>query len=87
MAFPIILPAHLRHYRAGPPGRLTAWWSPAQRLSSAGLKAFVERVYRPLLAVSLAYRYVTAAVFVSSPVLAFALIRSGRVRAPFFPPV
>ncbi|MEM7682143.1 MAG: efflux RND transporter permease subunit [Planctomycetota bacterium] len=57
-----ILPAHLAHVkrggvRTGLPGRLHG----AQQSFSRGFSAGVDRLYRPLLARSLRYRYVTVA--------------------------
>ncbi len=76
-----ILPAHLAHPRAEPRGR----WSLFQRALADGLETVVDRVYRPALAVSLRWRYLTLAAGASVLVLTVGLVAGGRVAFHFFP--
>ena len=77
-----ILPAHLSHVpRRGKPGR----WRRFQGLFSSGLKTFSERVYAPILEAALQWRYVTAAVGLSTLILTGGMVLAGRVSVQFFP--
>lgn len=81
----LILPCHLAVAVREPerPNRF-------QRLReylNQGLDRFVVRVYRPVLAWSLSWRYLTAAVFAALIMLTLALVSSGRVRQSINPDV
>ena len=77
-----ILPAYLSHIpRRGRPGR----WRRFQGFFSGGLKRFVERVYTPVLETALQWRYVTAAVGLSTLILTGGMVLGGRVDFQFFP--
>ena len=76
-----ILPAHLarrRPDRRGP-------WSRLQRTLAEGIETLVDRVYRPALAASLRWRYLSLAAGVSMLVLTVGLVLGGRVAFHFFP--
>ena len=79
-----ILPAHLAHgHRRGPAG---GWRRFQQRIAS-GLTWFVRAVYEPVLEVALRWRYVTAAIGVSSLVLTAGVLLGGRITFHFFPSI
>ena len=79
-----ILPAHLAHgHRRGPAG---VWRRFQQRIAS-GLMWFVRAAYEPVLEVALRWRYVTAAIGVSSLVLTAGVVLGGRVTFLFFPSI
>ena len=76
-----ILPAHLAHPRTDRRGR----WSRFQHILADGLETVVDRVYRPALAASLRWRYLTLAAGASVLVLTVGLVLGGRVAFHFFP--
>ena len=79
-----ILPAHLAHgHRRGPAG---VWRRFQQRIAS-GLMWFVRAAYEPVLEVALRWRYVTAAIGVSSLVLTAGVVLGGRITFLFFPSI
>ena len=79
-----ILPAHLAHgHRWGPAG---VWRRFQQRIAS-GLMWFVRAAYEPVLEVALRWRYVTAAIGVSSLVLTAGVLLGGRITFLFFPSI
>ena len=76
-----ILPAHLAHRRTDRRGR----WARFQQALADGLETVVDRVYRPALAASLRWRYLSFAAGVSVLVLTVGLVLGGRVAFHFFP--
>ena len=77
-----ILPAHLSHI----PGRGTPGpWRRFQGRFSSGLKMFIERGYEPVLDAALRWRYVTAAVGLSTLILTGGIVLGGRIGFQFFP--
>jgi len=82
----LVLPSHLRNLpldeerRKGP-------WSRVQGAISAALDRFVERVYQPLLARALDWRWLTISVGVALLLVTLGWAGSGRVRFNFFPQV
>ena len=79
-----ILPAHLSHIpKRGRPGP----WRRFQGLMSNGLKVFIQRVYRPSLDCGLRWRYVTAAVGVSTLIVTLGMVLGGWANFMFFPNV
>ena len=77
-----ILPAHLSHIpRRGNPGP----WRRFQGLFSSGLKRFIERGYAPTVEAALRWRYVTAALGLSTLILTAGIVLGGRVGFQFFP--
>ncbi len=86
----LILPHHLSHLRRSERLRkrgLSGLWNRFQDLISRQLKRFVKRVYEPFLSVAVEWRYLTAALGVSTLVLVVGLILGGRIKFNFFPPV
>ena len=86
----LILPHHLSHLRRSKRLRkrgLSGLWNRFQDLISRQLKRFVKRVYEPLLSAAVEWRYLTAALGVSTLVLVVGLILGGRIKFNFFPPV
>ena len=79
-----ILPAHLSHVpRRGAPGP----WRRFQRIFSGGLKAFIRRAYTPLLESALRWRYVTAAIGLSTLILTGGMVLGGWANFHFFPSI
>ncbi len=82
-----VLPAHLAAIRAReaerPPNRLER----IQRRFSAGLSFVIERIYRPALRLTLAWRYATAAAMVGLAMIVMAYPMSGQMGFSLFPPV
>ena len=76
-----ILPAHLAHRRTDRRGP----WSRFQRTLAEGIETLVDRLYRPALAASLRWRYLSLAAGVSMLVLTVGLVLGGRVAFHFFP--
>ena len=79
-----ILPAHLSHIpRRGKPG----YWRRFQSLFSNGLKLFIARVYTPILETALQWRYVTAAIGLSTLILTGGMVLGGWANFHFFPSI
>ena len=79
-----ILPAHLSHVpRRGAPGP----WRRFQQIFSGGLKAFIRRAYTPLLESALRWRYVTAAIGLSTLILTGGMVLGGWTNFHFFPSI
>lgn len=58
-----------------------------QRKIADGLERFVEKVYQPALALTLRWRYVTAAAFLAVLVLTLGTVATGLIQFKFFPDV
>lgn len=80
----LILPAHLKHVRVAKKGEGNRV-ARVQRSIADGLERLIERVYQPLLAGAMRYRYATVAAFVGVMLVAFAVVASGNLRFVFFP--
>ena len=79
-----ILPAHLSHVRRrGRPGP----WRRFQSLFSRGLQFVVRKVYTPLIETALEWRYLTAAVGLSSLILTGGVVLGGGINFQFFPSI
>ncbi len=79
-----ILPAHLSHVpRRGAPGP----WRRFQSIFSNGLKQFIARVYTPVLEAALRWRYVTAAIGLSTLILTGGMVLGGWATFHFFPSI
>jgi multidrug efflux pump subunit AcrB len=79
-----ILPAHLSHIpRRGKPGP----WRRFQGLFANGLKRFIARVYTPVLEAALRWRYVTAAIGLSTLILTGGMVLGGWATFHFFPSI
>ncbi len=83
----LVLPAHLKHIRLrdknSPQGRFSRF----QQGFADGFERAILKYYRPLLRVSLNYRYTTLALFVGVFVLIIAMVMSGWTKFIFFPRV
>ena len=79
-----ILPAHLSHIpKRGRPGP----WRRFQGFFANGLKRFIERVYTPVLEAALNWRYVTAAIGLSTLILTGGMVLGGWAKFHFFPSI
>lgn len=83
----LVLPAHLRHVRVPDPGERQGLLRRTQQRIAGALTAFARGPYRRLLAVAVAYRYTTLAIFVSGLIVCLALVPSGILRVVFFPSI
>ena len=79
-----ILPAHLSHT---PTPRKPGLWRRFQSFFSNGLKTFIRAVYEPMLARAVRWRYLTAAVGVSTLVLTVGMVLGGWTTFRFFPSI
>ncbi len=80
-----ILPAHLAHIRRRPDA--SGPWRRFQQFFASGLKAFVRTVYQPLLETALRWRYVTAAIGLSTLILTGGMVVGGWANFHFFPSI
>ena len=79
-----ILPTHLSHVKAhGKPGP----WRRFQGLFANGLKSFIRTVYSPILEAALRWRYLTAAVGISTLILTVGMVLGGWTSFHFFPSI
>jgi len=82
-----ILPAHLGHGAGGPDdlprNALSARWRLFQDRIAAGLDRFVQLRYRPLLELSIEWRYMTAAVALTTLLVTGGLLSGGWLRFVF----
>ena len=86
----LILPAHLRHVKATAPRSgfsPLALWERVQSVFSAGMNAFIERAYKPVLDLALRWKGLTVAVGLSTLLISFSLVGARHVRFVFFPDV
>lgn len=85
----LVLPSHLSHERVkkthGRSNVIVRVWNGFFAAFSGGLDWFVRGIYRPLLETAIEWRYVTAALTLSSLVLSVGLIYGGIVKWVFFP--
>ncbi len=84
----LILPAHLAHMKIKEKPK--AGWGPLMRVQrgfSHGLEKFVEKIYRPVLELSLRHRYTTVSLFLAGIILSVGVVKSGIVRGVFFPDI
>ncbi len=79
-----ILPAHLGHLGKRP---TSGSWHRFQQFFANGLKTFVRTVYQPLLETALRWRYVTAAVGLSTLILTGGMVLGGWTSFHFFPSI
>jgi len=83
----LVLPSHLALLKPaseqGPPGPILRF----QKIFSRGLERFVEKVYSPVLARALHFRYLVLMAFVALLLVSFATVGSGWIRFVFFPEV
>ncbi|MVO18403.1 efflux RND transporter permease subunit [Parasedimentitalea huanghaiensis] len=85
----LILPAHLAQLPMDGKRRymVTRLWGRVQDAARGGLFWFRDRVYQPILVVSIAHRYAVLIVFVAAGTLGLGLMGIGKVKTVFFPDV
>jgi multidrug efflux pump subunit AcrB len=84
----LILPAHLKHLSTGRRERKKLNpFARFQRWFADGLEWFIDRVYRPVLALASAYRYVTLSLFIGGSVVVYAYTIAGHQKAIYFPTI
>ncbi len=83
----LILPSHLAHLPTGRTQKrgIAGLWGRIQHRADAGLQWFNERLYQPLLRVTMAYRYAALLFFIALFVIIMSLPLTGVVRVGFFP--
>jgi multidrug efflux pump subunit AcrB len=86
-----ILPAHLGHGSGGvsatPRSRMSRSWRAFQDRIADGLARFIEERYRPFLDSALEWRYLTAAIGITTLVVTAGLLAGGWLRFVFQPDV
>jgi multidrug efflux pump subunit AcrB len=80
-----VLPAHLTYGRRAQKGKLMTILDTVPKLCEKALQMFIEKYYTPLLRMSVTSRYLTAIVFLSVLVVAYAYWDSGRIDFSFRP--
>ena len=81
-----ILPAHLRHLKPIDPTKVKGIMKFQHNLAES-LNTFARKVFRPLIATLLHFRYVTFSVFAGLMVMAIMLLKSGIAPSSFMPEV
>jgi multidrug efflux pump subunit AcrB len=71
----LILPSHLKHIKVNRPSK--GFITRTQQGASKALEWFVNRVYEPLLHLSVRWRYVTLSIFVAIGIAVIGLMSSG----------
>ncbi len=79
-----VLPSHLQHMKLRHDSEV-GFISRFQRRVARTLEWFIKRIYSPLLDISLNWRYLTLAIFISMLALVLAVVISGRYKYTFFP--
>jgi multidrug efflux pump subunit AcrB len=80
-----VLPAHLTYRRQEQRGKIMIILDTVPNLCEKGLEKFIKTYYTPLLRFAVRNRYLTALVFVSMLVIAYAYWDSGRIDFSFRP--
>ena len=86
----LILPSHLAHLNTRQTtshNPLLRGWQKVQKWADKGLSSFNERFYRPLIELSLNYRYAVVILFIGILGLVITMPLTGLVRMSFFPEV
>jgi len=84
----LILPSHLAHMRKLDPSRQHVFarlWGLIQAPFRWGLQAFVQHVYRPVLATALHWRYPTIALGATTLIVTVGWVAGGRLPFRFLP--
>ncbi len=81
-----ILPAHLRHLKPVDPEKVTGILKFQHNLAES-LNTFARKIFRPLVATLLHFRYITVSVFLGLMVMAVMLLGSGVAPSAFLPEV
>ncbi|UWQ36626.1 efflux RND transporter permease subunit [Leisingera aquaemixtae] len=84
-----ILPAHLARVPLEPRRRylLSRLWGHVQNSARGGLCWVRDRVYKPVLVISVTHRYAVLVLFIAAACLGLGLMVKGKVRTVFFPEV
>ena len=83
----LILPAHLAMLAKDDPTRKVSGLTKLRRFFSRGLETLVDKYYRPLLRVTLHYRYVLLCFFLALFGVCGAFVTEGWIKFHFFPEV
>lgn len=83
----LILPHHLAHRRAAKPREQKNAWQKLQGRLSDKLDDFAANTFKPMVRLSVEYRYSTLAVGVAVLIIASGALLSGRILFQFFPAV
>ena len=84
----LILPAHLAHIKAKPPGNpVTRGIHRVQDMISAGLKSFVSNQYQPFLKRAIEHRYTTVTTFIALLIIVGGMFMGGIIRFVFSPEI
>ncbi|KAE9630608.1 efflux RND transporter permease subunit [Parasedimentitalea maritima] len=85
----LILPAHLAQLPMDGKRRymVTRLWGRIQDAARGSLFWFRDRVYQPILVVSIAHRYAVLILFIAAGTLGLGLMGVGKVKTVFFPDV
>lgn len=81
-----ILPAHLRHLKPVDPDKVKGIMKFQHRLAES-LNTFARKIFRPVVALLLRFRYVTVSVFLGLMIMAVMLLTSGVAPSAFLPEV
>ncbi len=81
----LILPHHLAHRRVAAPSDKKNAWQKIQARLSEKLDRFAVNRFKPMVRLSIEYRYATLAVGVAILLIALGALLSGRVLFQFFP--
>ena len=79
-----ILPSHLSHI---PTHRRITPMRRLRQFIAGGLELFIERVYKPTLELTLRWRYLTAAIAVSTLILTAGMVLGGWLTFHYIPPI
>ncbi|UCD34286.1 MAG: efflux RND transporter permease subunit [Nitrospiraceae bacterium] len=82
-----VLPAHLAYGRRERAGRVADIINKVPHLCESGLAWFIKKCYTPLLRTAVSNRYLTALVFLSVLIVAYAYWDSGRINFSFRPSI
>lgn len=83
----LILPAHMSKIKPMKPVDQQNFLQRAQQRFASGFERGVLRVYAPVLAFALRWRYATWALFLAVLIIMYAVVASGNLRFLFFPRV
>ncbi|MGJ8655245.1 MAG: efflux RND transporter permease subunit [Akkermansiaceae bacterium] len=83
----LIMPSHLAHINVHkkPRNFITRGWARFQKAVSNGLNWFIDRVYKPVIHFSVAWRYVVFSGFIGILIIVISLFPAGQLRFVFFP--
>lgn len=83
----LVLPSHMAKIKPMKPYDQQNFLQRGQQRFAAGFESGVLKVYAPLLALALRWRYATWAIFAAGLILIYAVVSSGQLRFVFFPRV